>query len=320
MTARIEITDEAGCPAWELTSPGGRLRATFVPALNMLCTSLRHNGEELLHPRAGVAAYAEKGKTCGIPLLHPWANRLSGDRYEVDGHAVTLVQNAKPPTRDANGLPNHGLLGGRSAWKVVETTACDDDATLHARFDFDGEDLLANFPFPHRVDLHVAVDDSGLAMTTVVTPTGGDPVPVSFGYHPYFRLPGAPREDWLVTLPVTRHLELDSRSIPTGVVRDVRFDTARLGDRTFDDGFTGIVEPRVFVLEGGGRRLEIAFDEAFPFVQVFAPAGSDFLCIEPMTAQANAMVRGGADLPRAGAGGFSATWSVRVGPGAAADT
>ena len=138
MTARIEIADEAGCPAYVLTSPGGHLSATFVPGLNMLCTSLRHDGEELLHPRAGVAAYAEKGKTCGIPLLHPWANRLAGDRYDVDGRTVTLTGNRKPPTRDANGLPNHGLLGGRTAWKVLDTTACDDDATMHARFDFDG--------------------------------------------------------------------------------------------------------------------------------------------------------------------------------------
>lgn len=315
MTARIEIADEAGCPAYVLTSPGGHLSATFVPGLNMLCTSLRHDGEELLHPRAGVAAYAEKGKTCGIPLLHPWANRLAGDRYDVDGRTVTLTGNRKPPTRDANGLPNHGLLGGRTAWKVLDTTACDDDATMHARFDFDDEDLLANFPFPHRLDLRVALTDERLALDTVVTAEGSAPVPVSFGYHPYFRLPGVPRERWVLAMPVTRQLVLDRRGIPTGELRDVRFETAPLGDRTFDDGFTGILEPRIFALEGGGRRVEVEFGEAFPFAQVFAPAGSDFVCIEPMTAPANALLRGGPGLPRAGTDGFAASWSVKVGPG-----
>jgi len=320
LTARIETTTEAGCTAFELTSPDGRLRATFVPELNMLCTSLRHDGDELLHPRAGVAAYAERGKTCGIPLLHPWANRLDGDRYEVGGRVVTLRDTGRPPTRDANGLPNHGLLGGRSAWKVVETTACDDDATLLAHFDFRGEDLLANFPFPHRVEMLVAVADGAMTITTRVTPAAGTMVPVSFGFHPYFRLPGVPREEWILTLPVTRRLELDSRSIPTGRVHDVHLETAPLGDRTFDDGYTGLVAPRIFALEGGGRRVEVEFDQAFPFVQVFAPAGSDFLCIEPMTAPANALVRGGADLPWAGAAGFAAAWTVRVGPTGRCDT
>lgn len=320
MTARIETGDESGFAAFVLTSPDGRLQATFLPELDMLCSSLRHDGDELLHLRAGVQAWADRGKTCGIPLLYPWANRLDGDHYEVDGRAVTLVENAKPPTRDANGLPNHGLLGGRTAWKVVETTACDEDATLNARFDFEHEDLLANFPFPHRVEMHVGVANGRMSLKTTVLPHAERPVPVSFGYHPYFRLPGLAREQWLLTLPVTRRLELDARSIPTGRVEDVRFETAPLGDRTFDDGYTGIAAPGIFAIEGGGRRLEVELDEGFPFVQVFAPAGSDFVCIEPMTAPANALVRGGPDLPRAGAGGFSATWTLRVQPSAAADT
>lgn len=319
MAARIEIADDAGCPAYVLASPDGRLRATFVPALNMLCTSLRHDGDELLHPRGGVDAYADRGKTCGIPLLHPWANRLDGDRYEVDGLTVALVQNAKPPTRDANGLANHGLLGGRSAWKVVAATTRNDDAALHAHFDFEGEDLLANFPFPHRLDLHVTLTNDRLSLSTILTPRGERPVPVSFGYHPYFRLPDAPREDWILTLPVSRHLELDGRGIPTGIVRDVRFHAAPLAHRTFDDEYTGILSPRVFVVEGGRRRLEVELGEAFPFVQVFAPLGSDFVCFEPMTAPANALVRGGVDLPKAGPEGFTATWSVRVGPGHSAN-
>jgi len=59
------------------------LEATFVPAAGMLCSSLRHRGQELLAQNAGVSAYAERGKTMGIPLLYPWANRLADFGYEV---------------------------------------------------------------------------------------------------------------------------------------------------------------------------------------------------------------------------------------------
>ena len=35
------------------------------------------------------------------------------------------------------------------------------------------------------------------------------PVPVSFGFHPYLLLPGVPRAEWQVAVPVRRRLDLD---------------------------------------------------------------------------------------------------------------
>ena len=57
-----------------------QLRATFVPGAGMVCSSLCHDGAELLAQCNGVRAYAERGSTMGIPLLYPWANRLAGLR------------------------------------------------------------------------------------------------------------------------------------------------------------------------------------------------------------------------------------------------
>ena len=71
---RIERADRDGFEAVELRSP--ELTAAFVPDLNMIGCSLEHRGEELLGQRGGLAAYAERGSSMGIPLLHPWANRL----------------------------------------------------------------------------------------------------------------------------------------------------------------------------------------------------------------------------------------------------
>jgi len=63
-----------------------QLRATFVPGAGMVCSSLRHDGAELLAQRNGVRAYAERGSTMGIPLLYPWANRLAGLRCVHELH------------------------------------------------------------------------------------------------------------------------------------------------------------------------------------------------------------------------------------------
>ncbi len=62
----VTLRDERAC-----------LEATFLPGAGMLCSSLRHRGEELLAQNRGVEAYVERGKTMGIPLLYPWANRLA---------------------------------------------------------------------------------------------------------------------------------------------------------------------------------------------------------------------------------------------------
>ena len=65
-----------------------QLEATFLPGAGMLCRSLRHRGEELLAQNRGVEAYVERGKTMGIPLLYPWANRLAAFDYTVAGRSV----------------------------------------------------------------------------------------------------------------------------------------------------------------------------------------------------------------------------------------
>ena len=71
-----------GAPAQVLLrDPAGPLEATFVPSAGMLCSSLRSSSRELLAENAGVRAYAQRGKTMGIPLLYPWANRLAGFGY-----------------------------------------------------------------------------------------------------------------------------------------------------------------------------------------------------------------------------------------------
>ncbi len=68
-----------------LHDPSSALTATFVPGAGMIGTSLAADGIEYLGQRRGLTAYVADGKTMGIPLLYPWANRLSANSYDVDG-------------------------------------------------------------------------------------------------------------------------------------------------------------------------------------------------------------------------------------------
>ena len=70
-------------PTITLRDPSSSLTATFVPTAGMICTSLSDDGVELLGQRRGLQAYVTTGKTMGIPILYPWANRLSASKYGI---------------------------------------------------------------------------------------------------------------------------------------------------------------------------------------------------------------------------------------------
>lgn len=310
---QISDTAVSGHPTVTLACSEAKIETTFAPSLGMIGCSLRHRGAELLGQRGGLAKYAARGSTMGIPLLHPWANRLSGLSYTVGGRTVTLDARNPLLHHDANGLPMHGLLAAYPRWQLRDRSA-DAAARLCAVLDFGADRaLLAAFPFPHKLALDVELRGATLKLTTTLRPTGDVAVPVSFGFHPYLQLPGVAREDWHVTVPVRRRLRLDPRMIPTGESEAVAIEPGHLGDRTFDDLFTALDRPARFVLAGGGRRITVAFDDGYRFAQLYAPAEEPLICFEPMTAPTNALVAGGATLHLVPPGSeYRAVFSITV--------
>ncbi len=227
----------------------------------------------------------------GIPLLHPWANRLARRRFSVAGREVDLDSPALPISSDPNGLPIHGLLAGAGGWRVERHEASADGGVLAAAFDFGADPaLVAAFPFPHRLASEASLAGGELTIATTVVASGGAPVPISFGYHPYFRLPGVERADWEIAIPVAKRLELDREMIPTGDRAAVRVEPGPLGTRTFDDAYLAPPGAEPFALAGGGRRIEVSFAEGYPYAQVYAPDDDDVVALEPMTAPTNALV------------------------------
>ena len=56
----------------------------------------------------------------------------------------------------------------------------------------------------------------------------------------------------------------------------------------------------------------LAFESGYPVAQVYAPAGQDFICFEPMTAPTNALATGeGLTWVPAGSS-YTATFSISV--------
>jgi aldose 1-epimerase len=316
--ATHEVRDERvdGLDGIALLSHERGLRVAFAPAAGMVGYSLTHRGEELLGLRGGLPAYRERGSSFGLPLLHPWANRLAGLAYSVGGRSVELEGGGPPVHLDPNGLPIHGVVAGLPYWEETGRTPGNGNAAIGARLDYAAHpELMGVFPFPHELHVEVELKEGRITVATILLPTGEVAVPVAFGWHPYLRLPGVPRSEWRVELPVRRRAVLDERGLPTGATEAVEVEPGPLGDVTYDDHFVELEEPAIFALEGGGRRIELEFGQGYSFAQVYAPPATGdnaYICFEPMTATVNALNSGDGLRSVPPGGSFRADFTVRV--------
>jgi len=277
------------------------LAAEFVPSAGMVGVSLTHRGDELLVLGKTLREYVEGGGTLGIPFLHPWGNRLGSDTYQFDGTEVDLGPITSLVARDPNGLPIHGLAPGRKAWTIQEFQGGHTCARLVTTLDWNMNSVtFAGFPFAHRLEHVVTLagtaSGAGLSIETTVTATGPKRVPVVFGWHPYFQLPGVERDDWIVNAPVGRRYALNEKSLPTGERTAVTLEKGRLGGQVYDDVFDDLKSTAGgqtgFTLAGGGRTIEVRFEVGYGYAIVWAPEGRDLICFEPMTAPTNALTTG----------------------------
>jgi aldose 1-epimerase len=290
------------------TLVAGDLEAVFLPDHGMLGASLRHRGAEILRRVQDIEAAAAKGSTAGIALLHPWANRLAGPRYHAAGREVELDLSSPLLHLDEHGLPMHGVPWSLLSWEVTEAR----QDCVAARLDWTRSDLLAVFPFRHRIEMMAIIRPNGLTLETTLIAGADGPVPVCFGFHPYFGLPDLPRAEAQLKLPAMRRLALDQHGIPTGEEEPFDGFDCQLGEIGFDDGFALMEERSSFSLAGAGRRITVDLLAGYRYAQVFAPKDKDYVALEPMTAAANALVSGwGLRLVEPG-GRFRAEFRIRV--------
>src|SRR6185369_11969536 len=131
------------------TLVAGDLQAVFLPDHGMLGASLRCKGVEILRRVEDLAAAAAKGSSAGIPLLYPWANRLSELRYGVLGQEVVLDESSPLLHFDEHGLPMHGVPWPLLCWTVTDTR----QDFMAASLEWSGGYLPAVFAFRRCFEL-----------------------------------------------------------------------------------------------------------------------------------------------------------------------
>jgi aldose 1-epimerase len=252
------------------------------------------NGKNALwFPYASVGEFAKNPNFAGVPFLGPWANRLDAAGYYANGKKYLLNNDLGNLRPGGDQLYIHGLLNYSKLWKLVSLHADAKSAYVTSRLEFwKYPDLMAQFPFAHSIDMTYRLADGQLAVETVIHNLSAEAMPLAIGYHPYFTLPDAARDEWQVHLPVDEHLALTNKLVPTG--ERLKMDLPEpypLKGHQLDDGFTGLRRDAnghtEFSVMGKTEKISVVYGPKYTVAVAYAPAGKDFICFEPMTAITN---------------------------------
>jgi aldose 1-epimerase len=260
-------------------------------------------GHNVLWFPASVQSFREKPVLSGIPFLGPWANRLDEQAFYANGKRYALDMTLGNVT---GAHPIHGFLWSAGQWKVVEMKADRGAAWVTSRLEFYRQPAwIAQFPFAHTVEVTYRLQEGGLEVAAKIENLSAEPMPVSIGFHPYFRLDDSPRDDWTIAVAARTEWVLNADKLPVGETRPIERlfpdpRSVKLREFDIDHVFSDLVRDAsgraVMSVTGAKQKLEVVFGPNYRAAVIYAPKpaaapGQDrnFICFEPMAGITNAM-------------------------------
>ncbi|HTX39991.1 MAG TPA: aldose 1-epimerase [Bryobacteraceae bacterium] len=288
-TARKTVVD--GVDIVQLADAARHADVSIATSIGNMAYEFNVAGKNFLwFPYHSPEEMRENPRFCCVPFLAPWANRLDQDAFWANGRKYLLNPGLGNLRRDQHQKPIHGLLNFSPDWKVSAVDADADSAWTTSRLEFwKFPELMAQFPFAHTISMTYRLRNGELQVETVIDNLSGEPMPVAIGFHPYFQLHDAPRDQWKVHLAAREHMLLNNLVIPTGETKPVEFaDPYPLHGSQLDDVFTNLVRGpnglARFWVEGVKERVTVTYGPKYTVAVVYAPASGSFLCFEPMSA------------------------------------
>ncbi len=291
----IARSAEGGVEIYILRDATRETEVRVAPAIGNNSYDMRVKGKRVFwSPYQSAAEMAAKPAMSGNPFLWPWANRIDGMSYYVNGKKYNLNPDLGNVRGGQNNTPIHGLLLFAKQWKVVQAEAATEGAVLTSRFEYSRyPELMAQFPFAHAVEMTYRLRDGVLEVETALDNQSAEAMPVSLGFHPYFQVNDAPRDEWRVRLAAKERFKLSPRLIPTGEMEANPYgEEVSLKTTGLDDVFGGLVRDADgfarFSVTGKSEKITVEYGPQYPVAVVYAPPGRGFICFEPMAAPTNA--------------------------------
>jgi aldose 1-epimerase len=263
----------------QLEDTKNRTMVSIMPSIGNQAFQMIVNGHNVLRwTYASVADFQSRPGSSGVPFLAPWADQLdeqafyaNGKRYGFDMELGNVRGNR----------PIHGFLITARQWQVKELNADNQSAWVTSTLDFFREPAwMKQFPFAHRITMTHRLQDGVLEVNTAILNMSAEPMPISIGFHPYFKLTDSTRNEWTLSVPAQTHWLLAPTKIPTGDTEPVTEvfpnpQSAKLADYNLDDVFTDLTRDergRAHVrLAGKAQQLEILLDANLRGLVIWAP-------------------------------------------------
>ena len=285
-----------------LEDAGREIVVSIVPTNGNAAFEMKVKGKDVLRcPYTSPAQLLKARGFSGTPFLAPWANRLDEPAFYANGKKYVLnlgLGNVRP---DPGNHFMHGFLTNASQWEVTELNADANAAWVTSRLEFYRQpDWMAQFPFAHTIEMTYRLKDGTLEVNTVLNNLSAEPMPVSIGFHPYFQVNDAPRDEWTFAIGARTHWILTGQKIPTGETRPIeRFlphpEGGPLRGLILDDVFSDLIRDASgkasMWVQGKREKVEVAFGPNYKAAVVWAPAGpgNNFICFEPMAGITDAL-------------------------------
>lgn len=200
----------------------------------------------------------------GIPVLFPMTGRLSGDKYQVRGETYSM--------------PVHGLIRNYP-WEIRGTSFTDGAGIVVGIKS--NEETEKAFPFSFDVEFTYTLKGHTLTVGQCFKNLSGRDMPVSFGFHPYFKV--LDKKNTRVSLKADGYKDMVSGDmVPAKEVPDFTREP-EVGCLYLDVG------GQKAELRTGGYRVELVFSKDYRHVLLWSLPDEDFICVEPWTAKPDAL-------------------------------
>ncbi|NQV09787.1 MAG: galactose mutarotase [Cyanobacteria bacterium] len=282
-------------PHWEYEDPRSGDLLRLVPERGGLLSGWRCGRHELLY--LDQARFAEPGLSVrgGIPVLFPICGNLPGDRLPLPQGDFELKQHGFArdlPWQLAPLEPAGGQGGG------VELSLSDTATTLAA--------------FPFRFHLHLAyrLEAAALAIEVRIENRGDEPMPYSFGLHPYFNVSG---------LKATGEQSLRLEGLPERCFNHLTMAQEATAPQLqrLEAGVDLLAAPAgaVQLLDpASGLALDLQPTPPLDLAVIWTEPPRPMLCLEPWTAPRGALVSGDRrlEVPTGGVQKLQCRYALRL--------
>ena len=148
------------------------------------------------------------GKSARFAIMAPFANRIADGRYRFDGTGYDM----QPGVTVDRGV-RHGFL--RTAdFDVVDEFVGEDSVSVAFYNGSIRPGVHEGYPFAIDTTIRFTLDAGGITLQATLRNVGDGDAPCFFGWHPYFRMPHGPVDDWLLQVDASSLVLTDAGTIP----------------------------------------------------------------------------------------------------------